>query len=66
MDAQRALLNSLMGLHRDEVPDEDNAIDRISWKDSDVCKHFLVGFCPYLQFDDTRADIGVCHRKHEE
>jgi len=31
-----------------------------------VCKYFLVAFCPYLQFDDTRADIGSCYRKHEE
>jgi len=31
-----------------------------------VCKHFLVAFCPFLQFDDTRADIGPCHRTHEE
>jgi len=55
-----------MGLHRDQAPDEENAKDRISWKDSDVCKHFLVSFCPYLQFDDTRADMGGCNRKHEE
>jgi len=66
MDAQRALLDSLMGLHRNQGPDEENPQERISWKDSEVCKHFLVAFCPYLQFDDTRADIGPCHRKHEE
>jgi len=66
MDAQRALLDSLMGLHRNQAPDEENPQVRSSWRDSDVCKYFLVAFCPYLQFDDTRADIGPCHRTHEE
>jgi len=63
MDAQRALLDSLMGAQRNHDMDER---ERKSWKDSDVCKHFLVGFCPYELFLGTKSDIGVCGKLHEE
>jgi len=63
MDAQRALLDSLMGAQRNNDMDER---ERKSWKDSDVCKHFLVGFCPYELFLGSKSDIGVCGKLHEE
>jgi len=63
MDAQRALLDSLMGAQRNHDMDE---LKRKSWKDSDVCKHFLVSFCPYELFLGTKNDLGLCKKLHEE
>jgi len=63
MDAQRALLDSLMGAQRNHDMDE---LERKSWKDSDVCKHFLVSFCPYDLFLGTKNDLGLCKKLHEE
>lgn len=62
MDAQRALLDSLMGAQRNKDMDDQQ---RKSWKDSDVCKFFLVGFCPYELFLGTKSDIGLCKKLHE-
>jgi len=61
MDAQRALLDSLMGAHRDS----DEKLKQ-SWKDASVCRDFLVAFCPYKLFEGTRISIGPCHNIHEE
>jgi len=63
MDAQRALLDSLMGAQRNHDMDE---LKRKSWKESDVCKHFLVSFCPYELFLGTKSDLGLCKKLHEE
>jgi len=63
MDAQRALLDSLMGAQRNIDMDDQ---ERKSWKDSDVCKLFLVGFCPYELFLGTKSDMGLCKKLHEE
>merc|ERR1712060_728288 len=60
---QRALLDSLMGAQRNNDMDERH---RKSWKDSDVCKYFLVGFCPYELFLGTKSDMGLCKKLHEE
>merc|ERR550539_1064218 len=64
MDAQRALLDSLMGHNRNQ--DFDSEKRSPNWKGSEVCKHFLVGFCPYGLFEGTRAELGPCGRLHEE
>jgi len=61
MDAQRALLDSLMGAHRDS----DEKLKK-SWKDSFVCKDFLAAFCPYKLFEGTRIGLGACSGIHEE
>jgi len=62
--AQRELLNSLMGTHRNLGPDEEQK-KRSSWRDPTVCKYFLMGFCPYVLFFDTKSDIGSCNKTHE-
>ena len=43
MDSQRALLDSLMGINRNNDREEDQVTD---YRDERVCKYFLVGMCP--------------------
>ena len=43
MDSQRALLDSLMGINRNNDREEDQVTD---YRDDRVCKFFLVGMCP--------------------
>lgn len=66
MDA-KALLDSLMGPERDKAK-KDQKTD--AWKERDVCKRFLVGFCPNDQHDNwfhnTKRDIGICCKLHSE
>eukprot|EP01083_Nonionella_stella_P220003 787552_1 len=65
MDAQRALLDQLMGRNRNIHPDEGGAVT-LKWSDSEVCEWFLCGFCPLEQFMNTRNDIGICSKTHDE
>lgn len=37
-----------------------------SYTDRDVCKHYLVGFCPYEEFRRTKNDCGDCPALHDE
>jgi len=61
LDSQRALLDSLMGAHRNR--DEDDPVaKKTHWKDDDVCKHYLCGFCPHDLFVGTKSDIGPCDK----
>jgi len=63
----RALLDSLMGPSRDKGgPATDDG-----WKDKNVCKRFLVGFCPNNNQDNwfhntRRKDINVCMKIHSD
>eukprot|EP00472_Partenskyella_glossopodia_P005228 CAMPEP_0197514850 /NCGR_PEP_ID=MMETSP1318-20131121/163_1 /TAXON_ID=552666 /ORGANISM="Partenskyella glossopodia, Strain RCC365" /LENGTH=347 /DNA_ID=CAMNT_0043063057 /DNA_START=45 /DNA_END=1089 /DNA_ORIENTATION=+ len=57
MDTQRALLDQLMGKERNASFEEREKMQRHFW-DDDVCKHFLVGLCPYELFKNTRSDLG--------
>eukprot|EP00928_Gymnodinium_smaydae_P074955 TRINITY_DN57974_c0_g1_i1.p1 TRINITY_DN57974_c0_g1~~TRINITY_DN57974_c0_g1_i1.p1 ORF type:complete len:324 (-),score=75.72 TRINITY_DN57974_c0_g1_i1:128-1012(-) len=67
MDA-KALLDSLMGPSRDKPLSEQQKGD--GWKEKNVCKRFLVGFCPNSEHDNwfhnTRRDVGVCTKVHSE
>merc|ERR1719160_2316151 len=66
MDA-KALLDSLMGPSRDKPKDQQRTDE---WKKSDVCKRYLVGFCPnsaqHNWFHNTRRDVGVCNKIHSD
>jgi len=55
MDAQRELLNQLMGKDRDLPSDQQR---RRRFSDRDVCKHYLCGLCPYELFSNTKSDLG--------
>lgn len=58
MDLQRQLLAELMNPLLPE--------NRKDFKDPDVCKNFLVAFCPHEQFLNTKADLGRCNLVHDE
>lgn len=68
MDDARKLLDSLMGPSRDKGQEEQQKAD--GWKDRNVCKRFLVGFCPNDAqdnwFKNTRRDTGTCNKIHSE
>ena len=34
--------------------------------DRDVCKMFIVGMCPYEEFERTKHDVGPCPLIHDE
>ncbi|KAI9907613.1 hypothetical protein PsorP6_004645 [Peronosclerospora sorghi] len=61
MDAQRALLDSLMGLNRDGDRPDDATLD---FKHPKVCKSYLCGLCPRELFQNTRLDTGACELLH--
>eukprot|EP00929_Paragymnodinium_shiwhaense_P093649 TRINITY_DN5385_c0_g3_i1.p1 TRINITY_DN5385_c0_g3~~TRINITY_DN5385_c0_g3_i1.p1 ORF type:complete len:290 (+),score=68.60 TRINITY_DN5385_c0_g3_i1:130-999(+) len=67
MDA-RALLDSLMGPARDKSGKDRKSKD--GWKEPNVCKRFLVGFCPNSAtdnwFHNTRRDTGLCNKVHSD
>lgn len=58
------MLDELMGKDRNLAPTEKR--DQVHWSDPDVCKHFLVNFCPHELFTNTRADLGPCTKLHDE
>merc|ERR1719329_360835 len=47
MNKQKALLDSLMGTHRDKRASEKTGEE---FRDKSICKNFLVGFCPDHRF----------------
>lgn len=61
LDAQRQLLDNLMGLERD-VPFEKRRNVRITFSDPQVCKYLMVcDECPHSLFSNTKSDLGPCH-----
>ncbi|KAJ0397282.1 hypothetical protein P43SY_006542 [Pythium insidiosum] len=61
MDAQRALLDELMGRNRDgDRPEEEIT----NYRDKRVCKRFLCGLCPHDLFQNTKMDLGECAQLH--
>uniref|UniRef100_A0A0N5AYB9 Mre11_DNA_bind domain-containing protein n=1 Tax=Syphacia muris TaxID=451379 RepID=A0A0N5AYB9_9BILA len=57
-----AMLNELMGPKRNADFGDDNEPD---FDEPDVCKHFLVAFCPNEMFKNTKADLGFCPKIHD-
>ncbi|KAG1665175.1 Luc7-like protein 3 [Nymphon striatum] len=58
------LLDELMGRDRNLGPQEKG--QDLDWADPQVCKHFLVRFCPHELFINTKADLGPCDKIHDE
>jgi len=63
------LLDSLMGPSRDKSREENQKGD--GWKESNVCKRYLVGFCPNNAQDNwfhntRRKDMNVCTKIHSD
>eukprot|EP01031_Cornospumella_fuschlensis_P034922 gene34922-42291_t len=62
LDAQRELLDSLMGLNRNN--DRLNQVK--SFRDERVCKFYLTGMCPHDLFVNTKMDEGPCEKLHSD
>ncbi|XP_050683576.1 luc7-like protein 3 [Leptidea sinapis] len=62
--AAAQLLDELMGRHRNINPNE--KIKKPNWEDSEYCKYYMVKFCPHDLFVNTRADLGVCPKVHDD
>ncbi|KAG8390244.1 hypothetical protein BUALT_Bualt01G0063600 [Buddleja alternifolia] len=58
MDAQRALLDELMGSARNLTDEERKGHREIKWDDKEVCGFYMVRFCPHDLFVNTKSDLG--------
>ncbi|KAJ6800591.1 luc7-like protein 3 [Iris pallida] len=65
MDAQRALLDELMGAARNLTEEEKKGYKEIRWDDKEVCGAYMVRFCPHDLFVNTKSDLGVCPKIHD-
>ncbi|CAL9008488.1 unnamed protein product [Prunus brigantina] len=65
MDAQRALLDELMGAARNLTEEERKGYKEITWDDKEVCGAYMVRFCPHDLFINTRSDLGPCPKIHD-
>ncbi|KMS98875.1 hypothetical protein BVRB_3g067700 isoform A [Beta vulgaris subsp. vulgaris] len=66
MDAQRALLDELMGAARNLTDEEKKGYREIKWDDKEVCAPYMIRFCPHDLFVNTRSDLGPCPRVHDQ
>eukprot|EP01054_Gregarina_sp_Poly1_P002652 Gregarina_sp_Poly_1__2651@NODE_1722_length_3466_cov_35_812298_g947_i1_p5_GENE_NODE_1722_length_3466_cov_35_812298_g947_i1NODE_1722_length_3466_cov_35_812298_g947_i1_p5_ORF_typecomplete_len110_score13_51LUC7/PF03194_15/6e33_NODE_1722_length_3466_cov_35_812298_g947_i1406735 len=65
MEEMRALLDSLLGTDRNALPEQrQNRQQRFN--DSDVCRYYLIDFCPHDLFPNTRSDLGPCPKIHND
>lgn len=65
VDAQRALLDELMGKHRNLPADQRPAV-AMKWSDPQVCMWYNLGFCPHDLFVNTKSDLGPCDKEHDD
>jgi hypothetical protein len=66
MDANRALLDELMGIDRNLVTEEKSKVRGRHFSDENICKLFIQGFCPNDLFTNTKSDLGLCKKIHDE
>ncbi|KAJ1984679.1 splicing factor [Dimargaris verticillata] len=57
-DYARSLIQELMSPY--------DGKKQVHFSDRNVCKHYLVGFCPYQLFPNTKADLGTCDKVHDD
>ncbi|KAL5573671.1 hypothetical protein UlMin_023268 [Ulmus minor] len=62
MNAQRALLDELMGSARNLTEEERKGYKEITWSDKELCGAYMIHFCPHDLFINTRSDLGPCPR----
>ncbi|KAL3521417.1 hypothetical protein ACH5RR_019566 [Cinchona calisaya] len=65
MDAQRALLDELMGTARNLTEEERKGYKEITWDSKEACGFYMVRFCPHDLFVNTRSDLGPCPKIHD-
>lgn len=58
MDSQRALLDSLMGVNRNNDREQDKVKD---YHDPRICKNYLLGLCPHGKRKDDV--LGMSRKK---
>ena len=59
-----SMLDELMGRNRNVAPNE--KVRELRWTDPDVCRYYLVTFCPHDLFTNTKMDLGACPKVHDE
>ncbi|MCO5554502.1 hypothetical protein L7F22_008031 [Adiantum nelumboides] len=65
VDAQRALLDELMGSARNLTDEEKKGYREVKWDDKEVCGCFLIRFCPHDLFVNTKSNLGPCSKIHD-
>ena len=66
MEGLRKALDNLMGKDRD-LRMREQIIKKKHFDDPDVCKFFLIGFCPHELFIHVKSsNIGECHYRHDQ
>jgi len=65
MDLLKQQLDELMGKDRN-IPVQDRNKRQEHYDDPEVCKFFLVSVCPHDLFPNTKCDLGVCKKSHDE
>lgn len=63
MDSQRELLDSLMGINRNNDREEEQVTD---FRDDRCCKFYITGLCPNDVFVNTKMDTGPCSKVHSD
>ncbi|KAL5554775.1 hypothetical protein UlMin_042176 [Ulmus minor] len=58
MDAQRAILNELMGSARNLTEEERKGYKEITWDDKELCGAYMIRFCPHDLFVNIQSDLG--------
>ncbi|KAL5554628.1 hypothetical protein UlMin_042029 [Ulmus minor] len=66
MDAQRALLDELMGSACNFTEEERKGYKEVTWDDKEVCGAYMIHFCPHDLFVNTQSDLGLCPRIHDQ
>jgi len=61
--SNKALLDQLMGADRNESSFKGL---REQWKDDSMCKPYLMDFCPYEIFYNTKMFLGNCSKTHSD
>lgn len=57
--------DQLLGVNRND-PLSKKITKRVQFYDSDVCKSFIVGFCPFQIFANTKSDMGTCPKRYHD
>merc|ERR1719506_2730861 len=60
-DENRMMLEALMGASGAGTTGTQS---QPAWQGKDVCKFFLIGFCPYEFFKNSKVDLGSCKENH--
>lgn len=65
MDQFRKVLDELMGADRD-LPIKEKIRLNKHFDNPEVCKFYLLDFCPNDLFPNSKPDLGVCRKKHDQ